>query len=254
MNKEEPIKTGIDIIDERIEGFYPGELTVIQNSYGYLYLAKMIINIVRHSETLHIPFFLFLLGLLENDIIKLALGCTNDIFSFDIVKKELNDGLLELLLCDNMFVKSKTKLPLEDLCTHIKEKVSQNKNIDIIFIDDFYQISISENKEISETEDVLKTISSFKELAVQLNIPIVINCCWFHDANKTPVEELSRMIEAYADIIIDTQRDSGSRYSPAAITVCRNHKETPINYPLIYDRIKEDLFEPNITQSELEKI
>ncbi len=209
------IKTGFSEFDKMSGGFSKGDLIIMASrpSIGKTALALNMISNIGIKYKKHVGFFS-----LENDekqiINKLiAIGSNIDLDVLVQKEKTMNKQQWQNL---NMAVKilKESKIYIDDTpilsISDIKNeaiKQQRDRGLDIIFIDYLQLIKVPDTKKKRNSgENSEIVLSSLKELAKELNIPIIVLAQLNRTFNpkKSKILDLknSGIYEKYADLII----------------------------------------------------
>lgn len=231
-----PIKTGYEKLDKFIGGFYPGEVTVIGSRPAVgksLFLQSIIertilssgipslfYSIEKPSEMIYGHFVSMMSGIPYSKISHIGDRKLDEEESATVEKLQKQVRDLPIIIHDN------EKLNINDLCYESRQTYN-SKAIKIIYIDSFDLMNSYENQPY---EVQLSTvIRKLKALAMELNIPIVVNGQMHRSTEpKIPVlQDLydSPVIERVADNILLLHRKplkDGHYLSPIEVIVGKN--------------------------------
>ena len=211
-NKELPsVMTGIDELDERLQGFRKGDINIIASrpTIGKTLLALTIFSNITSQgiNSLYISFDKY-----EHELLKSILSIKSSINDsrFDTGFLTVTDfkALAETIKSvndnsDNIFLKTFFNADLHKLKEYIKKKVNENK-IEIVFIDYLTMIMPAPTYP-NRWEQVAEISRSLKTMAMEFKIPFVVLCPIHRNVDVTPqINDLSESgsIEYEADRII----------------------------------------------------
>lgn len=220
MQELYPIKTYCEKLDSIIGGFYPGELTLICGEWEYGYdpvCSPFLFSLIRLITFGSGVAGILYLGINQpwnfyNDVITSTIGIQSSENSSSMnykKNKDLEDFISKQIYDLPLVVRRKcSRWPdIIELCNEIKAYYKK-KNIKIVYLDDnFFWIS-GDNC----IEKHYFVIQKLKQLAQDLNIPIVIN--YLRKGIKVMNDEASIEIVKASSTIIDL---SDRQYSGTSI-------------------------------------
>lgn len=205
------IMSGFNDIDDYINGFKPADMVVIAARPG-MGKTAIALNIARYVSSQK-AVGIFSIEMTPRSLYNRLLSSESRIMTVDIIKKNLNSdqyihvtNCIASLSCLPIFVDDSPGLNLLMLKAKAK-RMKKEHGVELIIID--YLQLIKPPKATNREEQVSIISRSIKELAKELNIPIIVLCQLNREvekrANKTPlVSDLreSGSIEQDADIVI----------------------------------------------------
>lgn len=240
MQKQYPIKTNFEDLDIIIGGLFPGELMVIGSrpaigktsflvtlikkiTFGSFYKG-LLFSLELSSEFFRERLASSFSGISINKIRATRMGNkTRPGLSKDESKiyKKVLSGVYDLpLIIDDTENKK-----IDDICDSAREIFFREKGIDIIYIDYLGLISTN-NYKASLTDVVAEIVTKLKQLARELNIPIVTTCQASRSAEPVPprpsdLTGRSGIMIDNADVIIllDRKRPKTDFYSYQDVTL-----------------------------------
>ncbi len=231
MSEQYPIKTYSEDIDKIIGGFYPGEVTLICSVNGFgdessEFIFSLLKMITYGSG---VPGVLFSYDKLVKNIYSRIIGSIAGVCWCDICDSKINENDKVLVSCISkqvydlpLEIKWTPELCVQQLCDEIR-LCCIDKGSEIVYLDGLWLIGIDNNQTWGFEKDCF-VIQKLKELAQELNIPIIVtyNRNGKHLIND---KELSVIVNA-SDTIIGfdkIQYNSTMRYHQLPLSVYKTH-------------------------------
>jgi len=202
-NKKSYIKTGFKYVDKKILGFEESEVYILAGrpASGKTALALNMINNIKDRK---IMFFSLEMG--SKQVIKRLLASKGLIEMNKIRRGDLSDDEWSKIMHTSDYI-TKKDLTIMDKSFELQQIISQVKQHkpDIVFVD--YLQLINGGNHQSKNIEITHISRKFKELAMALNIPIVL------------ISQLSRACEQRTDKrpLMSDLRDSGSIEQDASV-------------------------------------
>ena len=188
MQEIYPIKTDYEDLDKIIGGFYPGELTIIGSRPATGKSSFLITLIKRITLISCIPGLFFsiempairiysrLVALISGISYFIVRGYIDSDFSLkrDNDKPDIFVNLLKQVQDFPFIINDKAHININEICAEAR-KVCKKKRVQIIYID-YFGLITTDNKKDPFTAQASCIIKKLKNLALELNIPIVITC------------------------------------------------------------------------------
>ena len=202
-NKKSYIKTGFKYVDKKILGFEESEVYILAGrpASGKTALALNMINNIKDRK---IMFFSLEMG--SKQVIKRLLASKGLVEMNKIRRGDLSDDEWSKIMHTSDYI-TKKDLTIMDKSFELQQIISQVKQHkpDIVFVD--YLQLINGGNHQSKNIEITHISRKFKELAMALNIPIVL------------ISQLSRACEQRTDKrpLMSDLRDSGSIEQDASV-------------------------------------
>lgn len=248
------IPTGITALDLDLKGGLPrGLVTILGTSYKSTILQSLAYNAMRFNSTLKVLH----VNLCENYIAERYLAAFYDSSFREVLlekttqeKEELLKPLRSKLTLQN---KSGFEETIETLINYVKQEVTNNQ-IDLVVIDDV-EVIMSEYKHLSKQETVARVFQGLSELALALNICILVSACAKgpQDGGLIQTTDAKWAYETMRQskvVISINQDDSLISEQCLSLNLCKNlqgerNKLYKIKMDFIHCKIKNDI-DPNI--------
>ena len=239
MQNFDPIKTDFTDLDKIIGGLYPGELVVIGAgpSIGKTsFLASLIRNItLKHEKkgllfTLSKPVEAFRLYLISSisGISYFKIEYPEGLGKYEGLKKDEQE-FLKMISFEvsnlQMFIDDTYEKNINDLCESAR-KMIRDVGVEIIYIDNINDLS-TDDVYSSWSFVICEVITKLKQLAKELNVPIVgtTNACGVGYSHHPPsLSSLHPSIIDKADVILllNRPRTEEALSYPASLNIAKN--------------------------------
>lgn len=231
MSKLTPIKSNYKKLDSLIEGFVPGEVTVIgaRPSVGKTaFLLSLIKNITVDS---YIPGLFFSLELpIQMIHIQMVFSMTKISF-LKYRNDELNENEAKRwtkarnqIQDSPLIINDKSTLNINEICDEARKQYMKNA-FKIMYID-YLGLIASNNDKLPVYEQITCNLKTLKALALELNVPIIITYQLARELTKNPPEFSHTLgsgdVKSIADVILLLHRNLENRCS-TKLYVDKNH-------------------------------
>lgn len=255
-----PIQTGFEKLDEITGGLFPGEITVIGSipSGGKTtFLLSLIKRMIYESGT---SVLLYTTGKPKENIYDNLISLLSGISYVKVRNSRLHFSQDHWLLDKNeTLVVEKLEREVRDLPLIINDAEEVNINqlyeearklyneeaVKVIFVDNLYLLCKEENDQLPEAQ-YFEIIEKIKQLAQELNVPIVITGQISYKAKQDPphLEHINHLqeIDKFSDVIILLNsariKENYESYPVQAIVAKNSRGDTGTINCLYYPRIQ----------------
>lgn len=246
-NKATGLMSGLNNIDARTGGWQPGNLIVIAARPGMGKTAIALTFAMHPAKVLKKPVAFFSIEMNGTEITGRMAATQSELSNTDIIQKKLNRLQLQRMAADcidladsPIFIDETPSLSIKELVSKAK-KLYYEQKIELVVVDYLQKMKGSKNQ--SKEQEVSEISGSLKELARELNIPVIA------------LASLNRGVEDRPDKrpTLRDLRDSGAIESDADIVAFLFRPEYYDLFPNGYEFRNEVLPTPNLVLFDIAK-